>query len=563
MQQSWNVWKKQNCTTSCRLTSNKLLIPQMEENAPKKVDSHDEKEEGRTTVRRKTNNKKGNLTKGDSDVTSLYVSNVPVGIRKGELWRLFKPLGNVVDVFIPSKKNNEGIRDHWCYGSALRGNNTPPEPVIELKKVTGMANWYNCAQNLFGVAKSLQQLRKIPDIMKIKDGPGKYIYYTGGLGITMRFEDPSLAKRFLDDKNTWGRWFSSLKQGEDEIPSFQRLAWLKVVGLPTQLECLENIEMIGNSWGKTLEVGELSWDKHDISYNRMCILTNHRKAINEKITIQIEKEKYRIGVSEIEVFWHPFKANVGHPMDVRIVVEDYENNENYSDDDAEDESEEEDVEEIYIEDMEEGEIIPENAGKQGSNEEASTSEPIPLDSTPETVGIDCGGAVPTTEGGATVDNFVYNEKSAGKKADETSRSNPDPAPIGPLFLDPVSKLVPLGWFGPFPSITSPFKFNSPQANFQSIPDPKHIIQSGAGLVQKKRKRVLSGIKKAKNSKLSSSPMCVRIAPPISPLPLEQMISLNQVVPPPAKDDAVNPATGSKSSEIQETAAIGGRNRISN
>ncbi|KAL4575477.1 hypothetical protein LXL04_022322 [Taraxacum kok-saghyz] len=40
--------------------------------------------------------------------TSLYVSNIPVGIRKGDLWKTFKPLGKVVDVFIPDKKNKEG-----------------------------------------------------------------------------------------------------------------------------------------------------------------------------------------------------------------------------------------------------------------------------------------------------------------------------------------------------------------------------------------------------------------------------------------------------------------------
>ncbi|KAL4577081.1 hypothetical protein LXL04_013183 [Taraxacum kok-saghyz] len=78
----------------------------MEENAPRKPDSHGDAEEGWTKVSRKTTSKKGNLHNGDSDITSLYVSNVPVGIRKGELWKLFKPFGKVIDVYIPNKKNN-------------------------------------------------------------------------------------------------------------------------------------------------------------------------------------------------------------------------------------------------------------------------------------------------------------------------------------------------------------------------------------------------------------------------------------------------------------------------
>ncbi|KAL4582286.1 hypothetical protein LXL04_006832 [Taraxacum kok-saghyz] len=64
-------------------------------------------------VRRKTTNKIGNLHNGDSDITSLYVSNVPVGIKKGELWKLFKAFGKVVDVNIPNKKNSEG--SFFCF----------------------------------------------------------------------------------------------------------------------------------------------------------------------------------------------------------------------------------------------------------------------------------------------------------------------------------------------------------------------------------------------------------------------------------------------------------------
>ncbi|KAL4592214.1 hypothetical protein LXL04_005201 [Taraxacum kok-saghyz] len=85
----------------------------MEENDPRKPDSHGDAEEGWTKVNRKTTSKKGNLHTGVSDITSLYVSNVPVGIRKGELWKLFKPFGKVIDVYIPNKKNNAG--SFFCF----------------------------------------------------------------------------------------------------------------------------------------------------------------------------------------------------------------------------------------------------------------------------------------------------------------------------------------------------------------------------------------------------------------------------------------------------------------
>ncbi|KAL4592354.1 hypothetical protein LXL04_005346 [Taraxacum kok-saghyz] len=217
-------------------------------------------DEGWTKVRRRKNLQPHNRF---PEHTSLYVLNIPVGIRKGDLWKKFKP-------------------------------------------------------------------------------PGK-------------------------DEKTWSRWFKELRYGVGEMEDFKTLAWLKVVGLPVTMESMENLETIGNTWGRTLEVDELTWNKFNMSHNRLCVLTSQRKLINEELSVSLSDKKHTIGVTEVEVLWNSFKITKGNSMDVRIIVEDYadlEDEDSKSDDATTDEKVEDTVNGDHVpqseEEMEEGEFRQEH-----------------------------------------------------------------------------------------------------------------------------------------------------------------------------------------------------------
>ncbi|KAL4577981.1 hypothetical protein LXL04_014096 [Taraxacum kok-saghyz] len=215
---------------------------------------------GWKTVRRRNKDKQHTER---PDLTSLYVSNILVGIKISDIWRTFKPFGTVTDVYIPDKKNKQGAffcfvkflgikdpisfeqslptlkirnntltvnlskfprktlnqasfrsplqpppppppthnmagrtpvtttsRDHRSYAGAVTGSIGNTIKEIHLKEAPSMSNWYKCSQNLFGTAASLEHLRDLPSLLKYEG----YVYYTGGLNVTMRFEDPDAAK---------------------------------------------------------------------------------------------------------------------------------------------------------------------------------------------------------------------------------------------------------------------------------------------------------------------------------------------------------------------------------
>ncbi|KAL4582544.1 hypothetical protein LXL04_007096 [Taraxacum kok-saghyz] len=243
-----------------------------------------------------------------------------------------------------------------------------------------------------------------------------------------------------------------------------------------------------------------------MTHNRMCVLTKRRKLINEEITIRFGDKKYNIGVSEVEVFWHPFKTCVGNPMDVRITVEDYTDPE--STPSCDDEDDEDENEEVFFEeemnnnnmDMEDGEIPPED-GRTPAVQKVGGH-------TPEAVNSENKEKSPerraTFEIPVTVEveiPYVPAQHVPCESKDATSGMGPFRSP----FSNPLSELVPLGCFGPFPS---PF-INPSEPN-------------SSGLPKKKRKRVISGNRKSKSSKSYSSPNRTRnsTSPSHSPSPPE-------------------------------------------
>lgn len=69
-----------------------------------------------------------------------------------------------------------------------------------------------------------------------------------------------------------GEWFKWITpKGFDKI-RFERLMWLKIVGLPLYLWSSENLTKFGNQFGKTLETSTNLWESADKSSINIHIL---------------------------------------------------------------------------------------------------------------------------------------------------------------------------------------------------------------------------------------------------------------------------------------------------
>lgn len=85
-----------------------------------------------------------------------------------------------------------------------------------------------------------------------------------------------------------------------------RLARIKILGIPLYLRSDENISEIACKFGKVLEVEGHNWHSVDLSSCFATILTNSWKFVNEEVVIIFSGKQFHVSVRECEKKWEPF-----------------------------------------------------------------------------------------------------------------------------------------------------------------------------------------------------------------------------------------------------------------
>ncbi|KAL4555315.1 hypothetical protein LXL04_037932 [Taraxacum kok-saghyz] len=271
------------------------------------------------------------------------------------------------------------IHTNRTFADAVAGahshNHKPASRPIAITPSGYTRGWDDCV--MIGEPVSLQHIADLPALLPLDGNPSGQVYYIGGTNVLVKFINKESAKTFYNNEHNWNRWFKWLKPGfNDDLPQ-ERLAWLKVFGLPLRFRSEENFERIANNFGKTLQTGNHDWSRFDLSEGKICILTKHNKFINEEVEVVFNNTSYRVGIVEFDRDWKPYDQPTLRAQESFVdknmedTYDDEEDNEN-CDDDEEDtqDDEDEDVddapesdydEHIQIDDtLEEGEIVVES-----------------------------------------------------------------------------------------------------------------------------------------------------------------------------------------------------------
>ncbi|KAL8260031.1 hypothetical protein R6Q59_027984 [Mikania micrantha] len=106
--------------------------------------------------------------------------------------------------------------------------------------------------------------------------------YIGGLRVMISFLSLQLAKECLEKKTSWKHIFNNLEIWNGQDIPFERVAGLRIHGVPLALrdECTYN--KIALSFGKIIWGSEFSWNNAIVSYNFVYVLVNHGSFISEK-----------------------------------------------------------------------------------------------------------------------------------------------------------------------------------------------------------------------------------------------------------------------------------------
>ncbi|KAJ0806002.1 hypothetical protein HanPI659440_Chr02g0084701 [Helianthus annuus] len=171
-------------------------------------------------------------------------------------------------------------------------------------------------RNLWGVAmvaksvnlETLVDLNRLLSIAKVKYSS---IQYLGGLSTLITFADENVANNFLKAGDVWGPWFSKLDAWEGQSLPFERVAWIRLLGVPLHLLESDVVKLIGERFGKVLYVPKSSAEEKDLSMVRVGVLLGEVDRIKEFVVVRWKDRSFRVLAEEELDVWVPDCLGVG------------------------------------------------------------------------------------------------------------------------------------------------------------------------------------------------------------------------------------------------------------
>ncbi|KAI7754244.1 hypothetical protein M8C21_006718 [Ambrosia artemisiifolia] len=127
-----------------------------------------------------------------------------------------------------------------------------------------------------------------------------------GLNVLLVFHSQATAENFLKNKfDLWSKWFTRLYLWEGTLPEFQRVAWIKVFGVPLPLWDRQVFNKIGERCGRVLSRSEAYASDDDLSADRMAILVHSGVRVADSFVLKWKDQRIKVWVQEMDEDWKP------------------------------------------------------------------------------------------------------------------------------------------------------------------------------------------------------------------------------------------------------------------
>ncbi|KAF5765496.1 putative RNA recognition motif domain, nucleotide-binding alpha-beta plait domain superfamily [Helianthus annuus] len=158
---------------------------------------------------------------------------------------------------------------------------------------------------LVGRTLDLETLVDFDKLLNIAKITVASIQYLGGLSLLISFHDKEAANKFLDLKVVWGPWFSRLDPWTRQSLPFERVAWLRLSGIPLHLFEPDVMIQVGELFGKVLHAPKFVEEDLDVSVCSIGVLVGESSRIHDSVDLRWKSKSYRIWVEEEHEVWVP------------------------------------------------------------------------------------------------------------------------------------------------------------------------------------------------------------------------------------------------------------------
>ncbi|CAI9275320.1 unnamed protein product [Lactuca saligna] len=181
------------------------------------------------------------------------------------------------------------------------------DSLITVHMPSDLERWIK-KSTLIGEARSMNHLDHMPTLISIHSEHCPKVKYAGGLMARISFNSTVSAGNFLSQENNGKHIFKWLKWGDTEVTKFERVAWVRIVGLPLKLWNESNFKAILAKYGKIVAPCDKIQDRMDLSVAKLSILTSEKRKLNEIVNAEVDGKPFTVGVVEYEDEpWFPFK----------------------------------------------------------------------------------------------------------------------------------------------------------------------------------------------------------------------------------------------------------------
>ncbi|KAM0000850.1 putative RNA recognition motif domain, nucleotide-binding alpha-beta plait domain superfamily [Helianthus debilis subsp. tardiflorus] len=215
------------------------------------------------------------------------------------------PLGSCSHV----KVNKPNTGDNRTYSGVLTGSKADnPKPLKPLIFQGIKSKSWNAwgSKTLIVEAKSVHFLCNLLVITEKIDRFLTGIRYIGGLRVLMTFAQKIHCDAFLDRYNEkQSKWFSMVKQWEGADQFVDRIAWLRIDGVPVKAWDNKVFDTIARTFGHVVSPSGATIHDCNLSFEIVGVLVNHGREVVGDMSITWEGVDYKIWITEVMRDWVP------------------------------------------------------------------------------------------------------------------------------------------------------------------------------------------------------------------------------------------------------------------
>ncbi|KAJ0900033.1 hypothetical protein HanPSC8_Chr08g0308861 [Helianthus annuus] len=221
-------------------------------------------------------------------VLARFVDGERVSWKEDKQWVPVNEENNVkvaeetVNVVIDNPKSSSSSGGRSFRDTLLGKDGAEPTEEVDLQSLTSLKEWLGSVR-----------LDKVG------------IRYVGGLSVILVFEDKVSMMDFLSTKEVWESIFVTLVLWEGQKLRCERIAWLRILGIPLLLFDNRVAERIASKIGRVVQTTQIDDKTEDFSYAMVAVLCNSVKRITKGCKLKWRSEEFDIAIEEEIGEWIP------------------------------------------------------------------------------------------------------------------------------------------------------------------------------------------------------------------------------------------------------------------